>query len=44
MDTRNIAAMQVVVVVDDVADTPPMWIQAPPITAIPDTLTKVSIL
>lgn len=34
-DTRNIAALEVVVVVQDVQDMPPVFTTAPPITQLP---------
>ncbi|KAL4713336.1 hypothetical protein ACJJTC_006804 [Scirpophaga incertulas] len=46
-DTRNIAALEVVVVVQDVQDMPPVFTAAPPITHLPrqvapgDTVVKV---
>lgn len=41
-DTRNIAGFQVAVVVVDVQDTPPEFIEAPPVTKLDPHLQVVS--
>lgn len=40
-DSRNIAGFQVVVVVSDVQDTPPVWDHIDPLTVLPANLTQV---
>ncbi|XP_059490916.1 cadherin-86C isoform X2 [Neocloeon triangulifer] len=37
-DTRNILGFDLAVVVSDVQDTPPVFIQAPPVTSLPATI------
>ncbi|CAM1313151.1 Uncharacterised protein g6174 [Pycnogonum litorale] len=38
VDTRNIATIPIVVVIDDIPDTAPRWTSVPPITRMPDNL------
>lgn len=37
-DTRNIAGMEVVIIVEDVQDMPPIFTMAPPVTRLPSGL------
>lgn len=37
-DTRNIAGLEVVVIVQDVQDVPPIFTSAPPVTKLPSGL------
>lgn len=37
-DTRNIAGLKVVVIVQDVQDVPPIFTAAPPVTRLPASL------
>ena len=37
MDSRNVATLEFVVAVTNIADTPPVFISAPPITRMPQT-------
>lgn len=41
IDTRNVANSQVVVIVSDVQDTPPVWDQIEPLTKLPQNITQV---
>ncbi|XP_054258885.1 cadherin-86C-like [Macrosteles quadrilineatus] len=43
-DSRNIAGFQVVVVVSDVQDTPPVWDHIDPLTVLPANLTQGSLV
>lgn len=40
-DTRNILGFDLAVVVSDVQDTPPVFIQAPPVTMLPANIKPV---
>ncbi|XP_039276139.1 cadherin-86C [Nilaparvata lugens] len=44
VDARNIAALQVVVVVTDVQDTPPIWDHIEPLTKLPPNVTQGDII
>lgn len=37
-DSRNIAGLEVVVIVQDVQDVPPIFTTAPPVTRLPSSL------
>ena len=43
-DTRNLAGFILAVAVQDVQDMPPIFINAPPVTILNNTLQKVSVL
>lgn len=43
-DSRNIAGFQLVIVIVDVQDTPPVWDHIAPITRLPINLTEVRIM
>ena len=38
MDTRNVVEVLIYVFVMDIQDTPPIFVRAPPVTVISDTL------
>ncbi|RZF41603.1 hypothetical protein LSTR_LSTR000317 [Laodelphax striatellus] len=44
VDSRNIAALQVVLVVTDVQDTPPIWDHIEPLTKLPPNVTQGDII
>ena len=37
MDSRNVAVQEFIVNVENVADTPPIFVSAPPVTRLPET-------
>lgn len=43
-DTRNIAGVQIVVVVQDVQDQPPIFTEAPPVTQLDNSLVPGDII
>ena len=44
IDTRNVGVHEVIVEVEDLPDTPPYFLIAPPVTRLPETATIVSDL
>ena len=44
IDTRNVGVHEVVIEVEDLPDTPPYFLIAPPVTKLPETATIVSSL
>ena len=43
MDTRNVGVHEVIVEVEDLPDTPPYFLIAPPVTRLAETATIVSV-
>ena len=43
MDTRNVGVHEVIVEVEDLPDTPPYFLIAPPVTRLAETATIVSL-
>ena len=42
VDTRNVGVHEMVIEVEDIPDTPPYFLIAPPVTKLPETATIVS--
>ena len=43
MDTRNVGVHEVIIEVEDLPDTPPYFLIAPPVTRLAETATIVSL-
>ena len=44
IDTRNVAVHDFILLVEDVPDSPPYFLIAPPVTRLPETARQVEIL
>ena len=44
IDTRNVAVHDFILLVEDVPDSPPYFLIAPPVTRLPETARQVRIL
>ena len=44
IDTRNVAVHDFILLVEDVPDSPPYFLIAPPVTRLPETARQVQIL
>ena len=44
IDTRNVAVHDFILLVEDVPDSPPYFLIAPPVTRLPETAKQVRIL
>ena len=44
IDTRNVAVHDFILLVEDVPDSPPYFLIAPPVTRLPETAKQVEIL